>query len=140
MAAVAGAGGAGPGEAGRFRDERGQTPNSKAGGAGFYGGNTRAVWGDGVGAPFDLLPNVGCPLLGFFGEDDGNPSPQDMRDMDERLTQHGKPHEFHSYPGAGHAYMDYTNENTYRERAAAASWPIALDFLAKNLGVAAAAG
>ncbi len=107
-------------------------------GAGFYGGNTKAVWGEGGRSPFDLLSDVGCPLLGFFGEDDGNPSPQDMKDMDERLTQHGKPHEFHSYPGAGHAYMDHTNENTYREHAAAASWPIALDFLAKSLGKAAA--
>ena len=99
----------------------------------FYGGNTKAVWGEEGRPPFDLLPEVGCPLLGFFGEDDGNPAPQDMKEMDERLSQHGKPHEFHSYPNAGHAYMDYTNENTYREHAASASWPIALEFLDRQL-------
>ena len=102
-------------------------------GVACYGGNTKAAWGEGGRTPFDLLAEVGCPILGFFGEDDGNPSPQDMKEMDERLSQHGKPHEFHSYPNAGHAYMDYTNEQTYREQAATASWPIALEFLARQL-------
>jgi carboxymethylenebutenolidase len=102
-------------------------------GVACYGGNTKAAWGEGGRTPFDLLAEVACPILGFFGEDDGNPSPQDMKEMDERLTQHGKEHEFHSYPGTGHAYMDYTNEQFYREAAAKASWPIALDFLARQL-------
>jgi carboxymethylenebutenolidase len=99
----------------------------------FYGGNTMASWGEGPTA-FQRLPTTYCPVLGFFGEDDQNPSPEDMRKLDAELTRHKKPHEFHSYPGAAHAYMNFTNKVGYREHAAKASWPITLAFLEKHLG------
>lgn len=56
-------------------------------------------------APIDLTPNLGCPLLGLFGADDGNPSPQDVARIEEELCAHGKTYEFHSYEGAGHAFF-----------------------------------
>src|SRR5688500_20175332 len=40
------------------------------------------------------------PIMGHFGEDDGNPSPADMKKLDAELTRLAKPHEFYSYPNA----------------------------------------
>ena len=99
----------------------------------FYAGNMWKAWGDGP-SPFEQLATTHSPVLAFFGEEDGNPSPEEMRQLDAELTRLGKPHEFRSYPGAGHAYMDSTNPNRYRQDAADASWPIALGFFEKHLG------
>ena len=98
----------------------------------FYGGSTTTSWGDGP-TPFSLLSNIKCPVQGFFGEDDENPSPEDMRTLDVELTKYGVPHEFHSYADTGHAYMDYTNSNRYRQHAEQVSWPLMLAFLEKHL-------
>lgn len=101
-------------------------------GISFYGTDTRVAWGEGP-SPFERLAHTSCPLVGFFGEEDRNPSPADMRKLDEALTRHGKPHEFHSYPGAGHGYMDPANPARYHEQAARESWSIALSTLARYL-------
>ena len=95
-------------------------------------------WGVGT-APFDRTAQIHCPLLGLFGEDDPNPSPADMRKLDAELTRHGKVHEFYSYPGAGHAFMNSRGDR-YRPDAAQDSWPKAMAFFAQHLtGVSVAA-
>lgn len=104
----------------------------------FYGGNTRRSWGEGGPTPFDQLSKICCPILGFFGEADENPSPADMQEFDDILTKAGVLHEFHSFPGAGHAYMDFTNpareaNRVPNEAAAKQSWPIAVEFLKSHL-------
>ena len=109
----------------------------------YYGGNIFIPWGEGP-TPFDRTAEIHCPLIGHFGEEDKNPSPEDMRKLDAELTKHGKAHEFHSYPGAGHAFMNKWS-NSYRAPAEEASWPKTLDFLGRYLGksapnVAAASG
>ena len=97
----------------------------------YYGGNIMVPWGEGP-APIDRTAEIYCPLLGLFGEDDANPSPADMRKLDAELTRHGKVHEFHSYPGAGHAFMNRRGER-YRADADRDSWPKTLAFFAKHL-------
>ena len=97
----------------------------------YYGGNIMVPWGEGP-APFERTGEIHCPLLGLFGEDDANPSPADMRKLDSELTKHGKAHEFHSYPGAGHAFMNRRGER-YRADADRDSWPKTLAFFAKHL-------
>jgi carboxymethylenebutenolidase len=97
----------------------------------YYGGNIMVPWGEGL-APFDRTAEIHCPLLGLFGEEDANPSPSDMRKLDAELTKHGKVHEFHSYPGAGHAFMNRRGER-YRADADRDSWPKTLAFFAKHL-------
>ncbi|PKB79543.1 MAG: hypothetical protein BZY88_12625 [SAR202 cluster bacterium Io17-Chloro-G9] len=86
----------------------------------FYGGNTMAIWGEGP-TPFDRTPNIACPVIGLFGEDDTNPSPDDVRKLDEELTKYGKVHEFHSYTGTGHSFQWQGNQ-AYRAEAAGDSW------------------
>jgi carboxymethylenebutenolidase len=61
-----------------------------------------------------------------------------MRKLDAELTKHGKMHEFHSYPGAGHAFMNRRGER-YRADADRDSWPKTLAFFAKYLNRATVA-
>jgi carboxymethylenebutenolidase len=85
-----------------------------------WGGNIMVPWGEGP-APFELSRDIGCPVLGLFGEDDPNPSPADVAKLDAELTGLGKPHEFHSYAGAGHAFMN-EGRPSYRPEASADAW------------------
>lgn len=85
-----------------------------------WGGNIMMPWGEGP-APFDLSKDIGCPVLGLFGEDDPNPNPADVAKLDAELTRLDKAHEFHSYAGAGHAFMN-EGRPSYRPEAAEDAW------------------
>jgi len=99
----------------------------------YYGGNIMVPWGEGVAAPYARTAEIGCPVLFHFGDEDNNPSPADRVKLDAELTRHGKAHEFHTYPNAGHAFMNFANPERYREAAAEASWPRTLAFLERHL-------
>jgi carboxymethylenebutenolidase len=76
--------------------------------------------------------SVTCPILGFFGKDDKNPSPTDMAEIDAELTRLGKKHEFHAYDGAGHAFQNHTDER-YRPGASEDAWRRYLAFFRETL-------
>jgi carboxymethylenebutenolidase len=97
----------------------------------YYGGDTFSAWGNGA-SPFERTKEIHCPIMGHFGEDDKNPSPADMKKLDAELTRLGKPHEFHSYANAAHAFANFGSGN-YREHAAKASWPRTFGFFRKHL-------
>lgn len=97
----------------------------------FYGGNIMVPWGEGP-APFDLTERIQCPLLGLFGDEDPNPSPADVAKLDAELTRLGKMHEFHSYAGAGHAFMHWERPS-YRPQAAEDAWAKCLAWLERYL-------
>jgi carboxymethylenebutenolidase len=86
----------------------------------FYGGNIMVPWGEGA-APFAQTEGIQCPVLGLFGQEDQNPSPADVARLDAELTWLKKVHEFHSYPGAGHAFMN-EGRPSYRPQAAQDAW------------------
>ena len=98
----------------------------------FYGGNIMGNWGPGD-TPFSMAGNINCPMLFHFGATDGNPSVEDRDKLDAELTRLGKEHIFHTYEGAGHAFMDYTNPERHHAEAAAAAWPRTIEFLDKHL-------
>lgn len=104
----------------------------------FYGGNIMKPWGEGP-SPFDLTRDIACPLIGFFGVEDSNPSPDDVRAIDAELTRHGKPHEFHHYEGAGHAFLNFMNADRHRPKQGADAWQKMLAFLDRHLKAARAA-
>ena len=99
----------------------------------YYGGNIMSTVGEAAGTPFDLAGGINCPMLFHFGEIDENPSQEDMRKLDAELTRLGKEHDFRTYPGAGHAFLDQTQPNRYHEASATASWPATLEFFARHL-------
>ncbi|MEJ2360406.1 MAG: dienelactone hydrolase family protein [Gammaproteobacteria bacterium] len=98
----------------------------------YYGGHIMIPWGDGP-SPFSLTERLNCPILYHFGDDDTNPSPEDRQKLEQELTRHGKEHEFYTYAGAGHAFMNFDNADRYREEAARTSWPRTLDFFKRKL-------
>lgn len=98
----------------------------------FYGGNIMKALGDGP-SPFGRSAGIKCPVIGFFGAEDGNPSPDDVRKIDAELTRLGKWHEFHMYNNAGHAFQNFASPERYRERAARASWTEMLAFFTEYL-------
>ena len=100
----------------------------------FYGGHSMDSKNGGP-TTFSHMRDIKCPVLGFFGEDDLDPSPQDMLKIAAELTVHGVPHEFHMYSGTGHRFMDFDHAPGYREYAEKASWHIAIAFLEKHLKV-----
>ena len=103
----------------------------------YYGGNIMSPWGAATQSPFDLSSGISCPMMFHFGATDGNPSPEDQVKLDAELTRLGKPHQFYSYPGAGHAFMDFTNNDRHHKEAADTSWPRTLEFFATHLKGAA---
>ena len=75
----------------------------------------------------DRAGDLSCPLLGLFGADDQYPSPEHVAELEQALKAHGKIYEFHSYEGAGHAFMQ-VDRPSYRPEAA-------VDGLAAHLGL-----
>jgi carboxymethylenebutenolidase len=106
-------------------------PVFKAAGV-FYGGDIMRAWGNGP-TPFDLTPYIHCPIAGFFGAEDANPSPADVDRIAAQLDKYRKPREFHRYPDAGHAFLSFTNPATYREGPARDAWDKLIPFLQRNL-------
>jgi len=88
-------------------------------------------FGDGP-SPFDRTREIHCPIQGHFGAEDKNPSPEDMRKLDAELARWGKAHEFHTYAGAAHAFVN-TGSKNYRPHAAALSWAKAMEFFSRHL-------
>lgn len=99
----------------------------------YYSGNMFVPWSDDGPAPFDLLKDLKGPVIGFFGNDDKNPSPEDVDKIDAELTRLGVEHSFHRYDGAGHAFQNFLGSERYREAATADSWPKGVAFLDRTL-------
>jgi len=82
---------------------------------------------------FERTKDIHCPVIGFFGADDTNPSPDDVKKIAAELTRLAKPHEFHTYNGAGHACQNFLDASRYRERPARGTWSEMLAFFAQHL-------
>ena len=98
----------------------------------FYGGFIFDRWGEAEYSPFELSPQLNCPMMFHFGAIDPNPSPQDMDVFQKELERLGKPYEFHAYPEADHRFLDHTFGN-YQKEAAELSWARTLDFFSLHL-------
>jgi carboxymethylenebutenolidase len=85
-----------------------------------------------VGPIVDKTPSLSCPLLGLFGEEDSNPSPAQVAELEEALKANGKTYEFHSYPNAGHGFFA-VNRPGYRVEAATDGWEKIFAFYGKYL-------
>jgi carboxymethylenebutenolidase len=76
--------------------------------------------------------NLSCPVLGLFGAEDQHPAPAEVAEIDAELTRLGKEHEFHTYPGAGHAFFRVESA-AYRAEAAAQGWQRIWEFFGRLL-------
>jgi len=99
----------------------------------LYGGRIKITMGEISTAPFDLVGDIKASIIGIFGNDDQNPSPADVDDIDAALTAVGIEHEFHRYDGAGHGFQDFVNEERYRKEATEDSWANVMAFFERKL-------
>lgn len=99
----------------------------------FYGGNVKKALGAGNVSPLELTPHIACPVIGFYGNNDTNPSPQDVADYSAALKAAGIPHTFHQYDGAGHAFQNFPMPERYNKAASDDAWDKVLAFLAEQL-------
>ena len=81
----------------------------------------------------DRTSDISCPVLGFFGNDDQFPTPQQVDDIEKALIEAGKDYEFHRYDGAGHAFFG-PDRPAYRVEAALDGWDHIWRFLQTKLG------
>ncbi|HEY8300258.1 MAG TPA: dienelactone hydrolase family protein [Jatrophihabitans sp.] len=81
----------------------------------------------------ERLPNLRCPLLGLFGNEDRTPSPEHVDELEALLREHGKDYEFHRYDDAGHGFFS-PDRPSYRVAAASDGWERIADFFASKLG------
>jgi carboxymethylenebutenolidase len=86
-----------------------------------------------VGNLVDRLPDLRCPLLGLFGNDDSYPSPEQVDELEGLLRDNGKTYEFHRYDGAGHAFFS-PDRPSYRVEAANDGWERIATFFGARLG------
>jgi len=87
-------------------------------------------------APIDLTEKMTCPLLGIFGNDDANPTADQVNRTEAVLKKLGKNYEFHRYDGAGHAFFN-TLRDAYRPEQAIDGWRKVFDFFNRQLAASA---
>jgi carboxymethylenebutenolidase len=80
----------------------------------------------------DMTPQMSCPLLGIFGNDDENPDREQVNKTEQVLKQNGKEYEFYRYDGAGHGFFA-TDRPGYRPEQAVDGWKKVFAFYEKHL-------
>jgi carboxymethylenebutenolidase len=83
-------------------------------------------------APIDRTADLQCPLLGLFGAEDTNPSPEQTAELERVLRAHGKTYEFHTFEDAGHAFFSVDRPH-YRVEASKQGWKLIWDFFGRHL-------
>ena len=80
----------------------------------------------------DQLPNLACPLLGLFGNEDTTPSREHVDELEQILTDHHKSYQFHRYDDAGHGFFA-VDRAMYRVAAANDGWERIAEFFGNHL-------
>lgn len=99
----------------------------------FYGGRIRLAMADQGIPAIERAGDIPCPVAGFFGNEDSNPSPEDVDIYEAALEDAGVPHEFHRYDGAGHAFQNFPSPERYCPAQSEDAWGKALAFLGREL-------
>lgn len=99
----------------------------------FYAGRIKISLADARTPPIEQTPRIPCPVLGIFGNDDGNPSPGDVDDYEAALRDAGVSYEFHRYDGAGHGFQDFHHPERFCEKQSEDAWEKTIRFLDRNL-------
>jgi carboxymethylenebutenolidase len=83
----------------------------------------------------DMTPDLACPLLGLFGAEDLNPSPEQVAKIEAELQRYNKVYEFHTYENAGHGFFA-VDRPSYRQHAALDGWEKVFAWFGKYLQTA----
>lgn len=91
-----------------------------------------SYYGSALPGLLGLAEKVRCPQLHHFGESDSFIAAEQVAAIKEAVTAGGNA-EFHTYPGADHAF-DNTLPVFHHADAAEAAWPRTVEFLARTMG------
>jgi carboxymethylenebutenolidase len=80
----------------------------------------------------ELIPQLSCPLLGLFGEEDPAPPVDEVRELEKALDESGKDFRIRIFEDAGHAFFSVDSQK-YRPKAAMAGWQEIVSFYARCL-------
>ena len=83
----------------------------------------------------EMSPNLACPYLGLFGEDDALIPRTDVKELERSLRKADKTFETKMYAGAGHAFFNDQRSDAYRPDAAKDAWGRAVQFFRTHLEV-----
>lgn len=83
--------------------------------------------------PLETAAAIRCPLLGLFGADDPLIPAADVDALRADLERSGRSFALHTFPGAGHAFMNDRRPEAYRPEAARRAMDLALAFLRDKL-------
>jgi carboxymethylenebutenolidase len=81
------------------------------------------------------LASLEAPVLGIFAGKDTFVTPQVVAELDSKLTELGKPHTFHTYAGASHAFFNDERPEVYDPAAANDAWAKTIAFFRRELKV-----
>jgi carboxymethylenebutenolidase len=79
------------------------------------------------------LAALNAPVLGIYAGQDTFTPPAAVAELDRKLTDLGKRHEFHSYPDADHAFFNDTRPQVYNAAAAVDAWAKTMAFMRREL-------
>ena len=97
----------------------------------YYGGRILIPFGDGP-PPIDLTSQIKIPVMGNFGGQDTNPSPDDVGQIEAKLKEAGVITDFKTYPDAGHGF-NCDERDSYHEASAADALTRTLSWFDKYL-------
>jgi carboxymethylenebutenolidase len=93
---------------------------------------TVVYYGGSMATSMQELQPITWPVLGVFGDEDKNPSPDQVKTFEESLNTLGIKNEIYSYPKVGHAFANPSGAN-YAPEPTADAWKKTLAFLNNNL-------
>jgi carboxymethylenebutenolidase len=88
-----------------------------------------------VGNLVEQLPNLRCPLLGLFGNEDSYPCPEHVDELEQILRDYGKTYEFHRFDNAGRGFFA-VDRAMHRVEAANDRWERVSAFYGTHLNTA----
>ena len=84
--------------------------------------------------PDTPIQKLACPVLYFYGEDDGWITKADVQRLAAALKKYDKSGEIKTYPGTPHAFFRDTDLSVYRPEAAKDAWARTKAFFKQHLG------
>ena len=80
-------------------------------------------------SPLDMAADLACPLLGLYGADDPLVPPADVKELEQKVQTAGGTFSAHTWPGAGHAFLNDQRPEAWRPEPAREAWQAAIEFL-----------
>lgn len=99
----------------------------------FYGGRIDVAMGAGNPRAIELAGKINCPVIGFFGNEDQNPTPALVDSYEAALKVANVDYEFHRYEGAGHAFQNFPTPERYRKQQSEDAWQHCINFFNRTL-------